>query len=426
MAQYVGTGELDGFFKDVFGEDGPIEAIPEVGMMYKELKLKDSEKQGEKFVIPVIVAHSHGFTYNTTSTTAFSLNNSIAMTTQEAEVSATELLLRDAISYRVASRSAKGGKKAFKDGTELVVKNMMESHVKRVEIMYWYGNQADGVMIADSSSNINTTSTLITALSSDWADGIMSGLENAQVQFYSAAGSLVSSGADSVFNISKVDAVNKQLTVTGTTTGISALDTALSSADQSMFFNGAYGEEATGIQAILANTGTLFSIDAGTYGLWKANTYACGSAQLTMAKVLKGAAQAYGRGLQGKARLFCNPLTWANLAADLAALRKYDGSYKRTKGENGVEAICYYAQNGEIEIVGYPIIKPKHAFLLPMKRVRRLGSTDITFNTPGLGGRIFKQLENNAGFELRNYSDTCIFIDTPAQCVQFTEIVNVE
>ena len=422
MATYTGTEELDGLFKVVYGQNGPVNVIPEVAMIYREIPLRDSEKQGLKFVIPVLVANSQGFTYNTSSTTAFDLNDPIAMTTQEAEVTATELTLRDAITMRAASRSQGGNQKAFKDATELVVMNMQESHSKRLEIMYWYGGSDEGIGEADDSTNVSSTSTDVVLTAGSWANGIWSGLENCKIQFYQG-GSLVSSGANSIFTITRINASTYTLRVTGTDTGITALDGALNSANAYIFFNGAYGEECAGIFKQLANTGSLFGIDAAVYGLWKANLYNVNSSQITMRKVLKGAAVAFGRGLEGKCRVCLNPLNFADLASDLAAYRRYDGSYSRSKAENGAEKISFYGQNGEIEIVGHPVIKPKDAALIDMKHMRRLGSTDITFNLPGLGGRIFTLLPSKSGFELRNYSDTAIFIDAPARFVYFQNIV---
>lgn len=423
MATYTGTDQLDGDFKVVYGDKGPVNVIPEIAMLYREIPLRDSEKQGLRFAIPVLVANSHGFTYNTSSTTAFDLNDPIAMTTQEAEISASELTLRDAITMRAASRSQGGNLKAFKDATELVVMNMQESHAKRLEIMYWYGGLSAGIAEADTSTNASATTTNVVFTAGSWANGIWSGLENCKINFYSSGGSIVSSGADSIFTVSAINASTYTVLITGTSTGISALDTALLSANQFAFFNGAYGEEAVGIFKQLSNTGTLFGIDAAVYGLWKANLYNVNSTQLTMRKVLKGAAVAYGRGLEGKCRVCLNPLVFADLAADLAAYRRYDGSYSRSKAENGSEKISFYGQNGEIEIVGHPAIKPQDAALIDMKHMRRLGSTDITFNLPGLGGKIFTLLPSKSGFELRNYSDSAIFIDAPARFVYFQNIV---
>jgi hypothetical protein len=425
MAQFTGLGELDGLFKDVFG-DGVINLVPEVAYLYRNIKLKDAEKQGKQFTVPVIVANSHGFTYNTTSTTAFSLNNSIAMTTQDVLVSASEVVLRDAIALSVASRSAGGNKKAFKDGVELVVENMAFSHAKRLEIMYWYGASSQGIGETSARTNVNTTTTDITFTAGSWADGIWSGLENCELQFRNAAGTLVSSGADSIFTVTRVNSSSRVVRLTGTTTGISALDTAVNGAAQFAFFNGAFGQEAIGVDAILRNAGTQFGIDAATFGLFRANTFDCGSAQLTIRKVMKAAALAYGRGLMGKATLLCSPSVFADLASDLSSYRRYDGSYKRGKADNGFENISIFAQNGEIEIIGHNIIKPQAAYLLNMPVWKRLGSTDITFEYPGLGGKIFTLLANNSGFELRSYADSCIVCVSPAQNTILTNIVPLD
>lgn len=426
MAQYTTMDSLDGIFKTVYGEKGPIELIPAMAMLYREVALRDTEKQGLKFSIPVIVAHSQGFTYNTTSGSAFSLNNSIAMTTQEAEISSSEIVLTNILPLRVASRSVGGNKKAFKEATELVVMDMKESHVKRNEIAYLYGGSSAGVAEADSSVNASATTTTVTFTSGSWADGIVSGLENSEVNFYSAAGSIVSSGADAVFTISRVNPNSKTMLITGTATGITALDSALGSANQFMFFKGAYGEECVGILKQLSNTGSLFGIDAAVYGLWRGNVYDVGSAQLTMRKVLKAAAIAYGRGLEGKCRVLLNPLTFADLASDMASYRRYDGSYSQSKATNGSQMISFFGQNGEIEIVGHTGVKPQDAFLIDFKHIRRLGSSDVVFGIPGVNSSVITQFVPGInGFEIRSYSDTCIFIDAPARCVYFQNIVNL-
>jgi hypothetical protein len=422
MAQFTGVDELNGLYKRVYAKDGPVNVIPEVGLLVKMLKLSDADKEGDRFVQNVVVAHSHGFTYNTTSNTAYTLNNAVAMTTKEATVQGSEIILRDAISYKAAAKSAGGNVKAFRSAVELVLENMQDSHTKRLELSLLYGGY--GIGKTSSSANASTTSTVVTLTDASWAVGIWSGAENAVINFYNGS-SLVSSGADADFIVAGVDPDNKKLTLTGTTTGIAALDTSIGSGTRDIFWKGAKSEECYGLEYIMRNTGSLFGIDASVYSLWKSNVVSAGSAQLTMAKVLKGVARAYGRGLVGKAKLLCNPLTWANLAADLAALRKYDASYQRGKGENGFESITYYAQNGEIEIIGYGMIKEGLAFMFPAEGcLKRLGASEISFNTPGMGDKIFTQLANNAGFELRNYSNQAILAQKPATCVLFDLIVN--
>jgi hypothetical protein len=74
--------------------------------------------------------------------------------------------------------------------------------------------------------------------------------------------------------------------------------------------------------------------------------------------------------------------------------------------------------------MSHNIIKQGEAFVLPMKRIKRLGAQDVSFKTPGREDEIFLHLPDNAGFELRNYTDQQIFIETPARTVKITTIVN--
>jgi hypothetical protein len=179
-----------------------------------------------------------------------------------------------------------------------------------------------------------------------------------------------------------------------------------------------------GMHKILTNTGTLFNISAATYNLWKGNT-ATVSGQLTMGKLLSAISKAVVRGLNEKVVVCVNPKTWANLASDLAALRRFDGSYDKKKGENGVESISYVGQNGEIEIISHSLVKAGQAFVFPPKRAKRIGAQEISFKTPGREDEIFLHLPSNAGFELRVYSDQALFIEAPARCVYIDGFTNV-
>src|SRR5690606_36099391 len=129
---------------------------------------------------------------------------------------------------------------------------------------------ATGLGVADSSVNTDTTHTVITMTAASWAPGIWAGSENAVIQVYkSADNALVSSGADSYFTINSVSYANKTLTVSGTTTGIDALDTALAStATGYIHWKGAKGKEPVGLDKIISNSGELFGIDAAVYALW--------------------------------------------------------------------------------------------------------------------------------------------------------------
>ena len=418
----VTPSDLTGLFKEVYG-DSVINLIPGSAKFTKMVPFVQREKElGNLYHQPVVVTYSHGVTYAAANAGAFSLNSTVAMSMQDAQVNAPQILLREALAYDAAAKASRGPK-AFVAATELLVETMMESTMKRVELATWYGGVGLGQVASGGLSNTNATTEVATISLATWAAGIWAGMKNAKINFYDSNGTLISSGDDSVFTISSVNVANRTLTVTGTSTGITALDGA-SNFPLDIYFNGANGAEMSGIDTILTNTGTLFNISATTYELWKGNSYSAGSAALTFGKVLAAIADAVNLGLDEKVCLWVNPSTWANLNSDLAALRRLDGSYKKSRGENGQEEIVYYGQNGEIEVKSHNCIKKGEAFILPMKKCKRLGAQDVSFKTPGREDEIFLHLPDNAGFELRTYTDQQVFIETPARCVKVTNIVN--
>jgi hypothetical protein len=192
-----------------------------------------------------------------------------------------------------------------------------------------------------------------------------------------------------------------------------------------IWHGGAYGNEFVGIHAILTqSTGTLFNINVAQYNLFQGNSYDAQSGALSFAKLNQSVARAVEKGLETKVTAFVNPRGWANMLNDQAALRKYDGSYSRKKLENGSEALVFFSQNGEIEIIPSIYVKQGFAYVLDLEDWARVGSTDITFKRPGAEGNFFRDLENAAGYELRCYTDQAAFCSAPGRNTIIINIVN--
>lgn len=422
MATTNTTATLDGLFKAVYGEKGPINLIPENAILQNLVQFRESERIGKDFEVPVILSQEHGVTYMAPGDGVVTLNDAIASTLKNCVVNGYQIVLRGAIDYEAAAKGS-SSKVAFKNATELLVENLMESAAKRLELSMLYGGK--GLGQATSSVNSSATVTVVQMTTATWASGIFGGMEGAQINFYNASsGALISSGSDAIFSIDSVNNDDRKLTVSGTGTGITALDIFLAGAtDADIYFKGAKAKEMAGLDSIITNTGSLFGIDAATYSLWKGQSFAVGGA-LTMAKVLSAVSKAVARGLNEEVTVLCNPQTWANLNSDQAALRKYDESYSPNKAENGVEAIVYHGQAGKISVVSHPFVKEGEAFVVPMKRVKRIGAQEMSFTTPGKKDEIFLQLANQNAYELRVYGNQSIFIETPSRCVKLTGIVN--
>lgn len=321
------------------------------------------------------------------------------------------MLLRSAISYSAVSRSQGAGERAFKEATKFVVENMLRSMTKKLEIMMIYGQVGYGV-IDSAALNVDGDYEL-TINEKEWAPGIWAGAEGLPIEIRNAAGT--SSRGEATVN--KVNYDDRKLVLSTSLVGVISTDV--------IWHKGAYGKEFAGIHKIISNTGSLFGINAAEYSLWKGNTLAlAASTPLSFSKLQEAVGLAAGKGLDKKVAVLVNPDSWADLMNQMESLRKYDSSYSKEKMENGAMSIKFYAQNGEMEIHSSIFVKRGYAYGICVDEFERIGSTDITFKRPGKGDDFFRELENNAGYELRAYSDQCVFSYKPGINFMISNISN--
>lgn len=317
--------------------------------------------------------------------------------------------MRSVIGYNAASRAAQGGTQAFMDATKFVVGNMLRSMAKKIETEMLYGQVGYGTI------NANTVaSTSFVVATAEWAPGIWVGSEKMPIEIRSADG-LTSRGIVSVVT---VNMETRAITVDGALT--------LTAGDV-IWHKGAYGNEFIGLHRIIQQTGltTLFNVPT-SYNLFKGNTYDAQSGALSFAKLNQAVARAVEKGLEEKVSVFVNPRGWANMLNDQASLRKYDGSWSRKKLENGSEALSFYSQNGEMEIIPHTMVKEGYAYMVSLGDFMRIGSSDITFKRPGMevDGNFFKDATDLAGYELRCFTDQALFCCAPGRQVLIYGIVN--
>jgi hypothetical protein len=379
--------------------------IPEGVRLVKMVKFAAGEKElGDKYVQPVALTHEFGFTVGSG---AFSLNAAIPASYAEAQVEGKNLLLRTQVSYDAMAR-ASSTKKAFVKWSEQVVGNMTSSFTKRLEILHFYGGTSLGKVSAIDTG-------VITITAATWAPGIWAGSEGVILEAFTALTGGSQHNGD--LTISAVDLTARTITVTGTSAAVAA--------DDFLFFKGFRGNEMNGLDKIVTNATTLYNISAASYALWSGNSYSAGSAKLTFKKIQQAIALAVAKGLDEKVTLFCSPKTYADLNTDLAAARKLDQSYSKQKGENGFESITFYGVNGEIEVVPSIYVKEGEAFGVPLARLKRLGSSDVTMRMPGQSeDQLVLQVDGTAAYEMRLFYDGNLFCERPAWCVKITNITN--
>lgn len=409
---------LNGLFRQIYAKEVR-DLIPDFSILQRRLPFTKAAMLGDKYHLPVVVSDEHGFTYGGSTAANYTLNSAISMQMQDAQVPGSELTLQSGISYGAVQRSQARGEQAVEQAVRLLMERMKSSASKRVEIQMLYGASTTGIgQIASGTGSSGTRVYTISAAT--WASGIWAGMENASLDCYNGASQLNTNAA---VVVTAVNAANKTVSVSGNSTDLTAIDGAGTAA--TFFFLGAYGNEMTGIDAIITNTGSLFNINAATYNLWSGNTFDCLSAELSMGKILSGLALAVGRGLLEDVAVLLNPDSFANIMSDLAAQRKFDGSYSKKKAENGSETVTFYGQNGMIELLPHPMVKSGDSFALPLDIIQRVGSTDVSFRGEGPTGQedyLFQNTSTN-GWTCRAYTDQAILIEQPAWCVKFKNVV---
>lgn len=391
---------LNAMYKEVYA-DKIKDLVPEGVKVLNMIKFSEADKQlGNQFIQPVTLGLEHGFTYGGSAGSAFTLNDGISSTHEQAKIKGHEMVLRSYLSIGAVSRSK--GKNAFVQASKLVVQNMLKSFARRLEIQLMYG-QSDG-SLGIIESNVGA---VLKIEDHQWAAGIWSGSEKMQVEVRSSAGTLR--------GIATVDAVSlaaKEVTLDALPAGTVATDV--------VHYRGAYGNEFAGIHKIVTNTGTIFDIDASQYSLFRGNTvevgtnFSGGEAVLSFAAIEDAIAVGMEKGLADeKVTVVCNPKSWNNLLTEQAAKRQYDSSYSQSSIDQGAQAIRFHGMNGTIEIVASIYCKEGFAYALCMDSFKRVGSADVSLEQPGFEGKFIKVLENTNAYEIRSYSDQALLCVTP-------------
>lgn len=429
----IDTGNLNSLYKVAYAK-GVEDVLPWKRKLLDMIDLVPSELQnGKQYEQPIVLAAEQGFTYSLDTQNAYDLNDSIGMAMQSAIVPGADIVLDSTVGYNQAARASHSAT-SFKSVMSTKFENMLKSSAHRVEIALLYGNGNIGTA-ATQAVVIASSMLPIVIDTAAWATGIWSGMENANVVFSTAADNTAVDSLRS-FKVAKVDPDARTVYFAAGTAGtpgtLTTLETAIEAGALNINFYGsvsgsagtfAYAEMA-GLKKIFTNTGSLFGIDAGVYDLWRGNSVTV-SGQLTMAKVLSALSKAVARGLDSDVVLICNPATWADLASNLAALRRFDGSYSKSKNANGSKEIEYYSQNGCITIMSYNIVKEGDCFIFPKEKVIRIGARELSLNDPTRpSDEIFFTIPGKAGVGLRAYTNQAVFVEAPAQCIYISGIVN--
>tara|TARA_R100001163_G_scaffold65662_1_gene63820 strand:- start:705 stop:1523 length:819 start_codon:yes stop_codon:yes gene_type:complete len=266
-------------------------------------------------------------------------------------------------------------------------------------------------------------------------------MEGAEVDIYADAGGVGVAtqkvNTNGAVIITAVDPDTRTVTITALAADILLIAAGVAAAQCFFYPRGAYGLAGpgavptagnwfNGLDAIISNQATLFNINAAEYSLWRGNVYnnAPGApGPLTATNLQNAMSRATVRGLMEDVTVLVSTYTWTDLMNTLGSNRRFNDNFGNKEMPSGSNSIKFYGLNGAMEIVPHPMVKAGDAFVVPMNRCLRIGSTDITFRLPDAGpDRFVRQLTDQAGFEIRNYFDQGLIITHPARCVKITNI----
>lgn len=414
----------DGWFKEIYGE--AVNSVPTFALVRERTKFRDAERTGDSYHFPVRLTRSHGWTLasGATAGTAFALNAVRTGTMKDASLSGSSFVMREAFAYKAVASAVSAGKTAFGNLLDDAMEDMLETTNAILETTMRYGGSDLGLGVNETDGAASSPQDFtLTAASS--AMGMWAMLENAELDVYNADGATqVNTNAAVVLTKATYDASTGKVTlsVTGNTTDLNAII-----ATDIFVLRGMVGGAMDGIDAIATNSGTLFGISAATYSTWAANSYSANSAALTMGKLTQAAGLVAMRVGQMPLVAAVSIPTWSNLNNDTAALRRLVKNEGRV--ELGAQSIVYYGPTGALEIVPDAMCKGGEAFILDFSEFRRVGASDVTFNLPGVDGKIandrfFRELADSAGFEIRSFWDQGIILRKPRTLCKVTGIVN--
>jgi hypothetical protein len=411
------TSTLDGIFKRRYA-DNVTDLLPNFAVLLKEIKFnRRAGTVGELMQVPVRVKHAQGHTIasNSNGGAGFTLNDARPGQLQPAQVSPSAYILRERIAYGAVSRAA-SQEQAVANAFDQVVKDMLESAAWYHEMWLLYGQSATGIgEIASVSGSSTTRDWVLTAAT--FAPGLWVNAEGMELDAYDG-GTTTQVNTNATIVVTGVNVDTRTISVSGNATDLTNI-----AADNYLVPRGGGGASPAlpaGIDKICTNTGTLFNVSATTYpSAWKASTSALGGA-VTFAKIAGAAGKSLVKSGMSELDVLVSPFVWTDIMNDQAALRRYG---KGEMFDNGSDELTYQGPNGRLKIRSHAMVKTGDVFLIDMKTMERIGSSDISFNLPGAGVAMEKfvhQIDDVAAYEIRLWSDQALFCYRPNRQVKGT------
>jgi hypothetical protein len=381
--------------------------------------VSNNQKNGGSYYQPVLLNREHGVTFLGESDSIINLEEPAVRQSTAAQIKGSAMTMRTYLSLTAISRAAKGPR-AFVDATRYAVEGLTKGFASIQEQVHWHGRRGLGF------GAVTTATKIFTVDAAEFAEAIWVGAIGMQVEVRNGTAGAPGATVLATAEITAVNMATREIT-------LSTVGSAVNATSYNIVRKGSYGVESYGLMSMLANTGSLFGIDAAAYDGWRANQYAVGGA-LSFANISEAIALAQGRGLSGSIRGYVHPLVFRSLLPDYVALKTTGVPQSRILNESesknlahGTKSVQFYVNSVETDIVASNYCKRGYAAFVNLDSLLRVGSTPITFNLPGIAGSgedyfVLKQDKNAC--ELRAFSDESLFWDHPASSIYFSGIVS--
>jgi hypothetical protein len=374
--------------------------VPESSDMQRRLEFRKDLEQGASAEFDVSLGHEAGFSIGRGSVT---LNGAVDQVSVRASVSGYSHILQSKVSYDLIKR-ANSDEKAFAKFADSKFLNMTVAMRNREELLALNGRRGVGKIQTENNSGVCVI-TKASWIPAFWASAVGAKF----VAFDSLTGTTQHAGN---ITCTAVDIPTRTVTFTsdGTIADLAANDF--------IFPKGQHDDGRIGLLDIAYNTGSLYSINAGTYPLWAANSYDVGTSALTVGKILEASALAANKGASME-KLVCYvpPKTMQTLTADESALIRRDPNAKVMK--SGATGIEIQSSTGTIEIVPHLLIPEGVAVIYPPDYTYFIGSCEATSQIAKDGDILF-DLESSSDKEMRMFSDHTVFCERPGYIVVMT------
>lgn len=394
-----------------------LETFTPNAVILRKLPVEEKTRTGESFDQGVLLTEEQGATYAKNNSGSFALEEAVDGEVKYLRVLPSNHVFRGNLSYEAVAASLGEGTASEKlDGR--VAMSLRNNAQRRIEMGFLTGRTGLGVI-----ESVGTNEIVITQKT--WAGARWVGMKNAKVDILSPDLATQRDGTgtsgEDFYKITGV--VNSTRTV--------ALDddNAIQVGDI-VFFHGEVIAGGTpvhnsclGLHEQLGESLTdFFGLDPTTYSTLMGNVVDADDEAPSFDMIQTAIALTMDMGNDAESMVcLVNPHSFARINSDLAASRRWDGSYTKNKGEMGFRSITFNSPIGDIDIIPHPLVWRGYAYGFAWEDLRRPGSFDLSFMRPASGasrtnfeGTMLAELPDNAGYQVRLFHNSAILDTIPS------------